>query len=183
MSDIGVSLRYTRALAGAAEARGVLDRVQEDVRGLLDLIRESEDLQGVLGDTLVHPEQKQNLFQTLFSGKIDDLTLDFLLLLCEKRRERTLEEILQGVVDVLDERRGVVTAQVRSARALTPEQQGRLSQGLSAYSGKQVRLEAVVDAGMGAGFVARLGGEVFDATLDAQLVRLRRRLTVGATGI
>ena len=71
------------------------------------------------------------------------------------------------------------TGQVRSAKDLTQEQQERLVERLSAFSGKQVRLEVEVDEALKAGFVARLGDQVFDGTLEAQVHRLRRRLAIG----
>ncbi len=179
MNETPVSLRYARALIHAAEEQGVLDQVREDLLGLLDLIQASEDLRGFLIDPLIHPEQKRTAFQALFSGKVGDLTLNFLLLLCGKRRERGLEGIIRGFLALLDERRGVITAQVRSAKDLTQEQQARLVERLSAFSGKQVRLEVEVDAALKAGFVARLGDQVFDGTLEAQLNRLRRGLAAG----
>ncbi len=179
MKGTGVTARYATALMEAAEERGVLDGVQEDAQALHGLIRESEDLQGFLADPLSHPEQKQAAFRALFSGKVTDLTLSFLLLLGEKRRERLLESILEGFLDLLDERRGIATAQVRSASVLTSEQEERLAQRLSAFSGKQVRLEVEVDDGLRAGFVARMGDQVFDGTVEAQLNRLRRRLAAG----
>lgn len=179
MKGTGVSARYATALMKAAEERGVLDGIQEDAQALLGLVRGSEDLKGFLGDILIHPEQKQSALRALFSGKVRDLALSFLVLLCDKRREGLLEDILEGFLDLLDERRGVETAQVRSASALTPEQEGRLAQRLSAFSGKQVRLEVEVDDGLRAGFVARMGDQVFDGTVEAQLNRLRRRLAAG----
>ena len=176
MNETAVSPRYIRALMEAAEERGTLDRVPEDVQGLLSLLQESEELQGFLNDPLIHPDQKQGAFRTLFSSRVDGLTLNFLLLLCEKRRERVLADILQGFLNLLDERRGIATAHVRSAAALTAEQQDRLAGRLSAYSGKQVQLRWEIDRALKAGFVARLGDQVFDGTLDAQLKRLHRQL-------
>lgn len=179
MTQSTVVPRYVRALVDAAEERGVLEQVQEDVQGLQGLLLQSEDLQAFLADPLAHPQQKQQTFRALFSGKVNELTLNFLMLLCEKRRERVLDGILQGFLDLLDERRGVATAQVRAAKPLAPEQQERLARRLSERSGKQVQLQVEVDPGLKVGFVARLGDQVFDGTLEAQLNRLRERLTVG----
>ena len=179
MNETPVSLRYANALIGAAEDKDILDQVRDDISGILDLIQESKDLCDFLADPLIHPAQKVAAFKTLFSGKVDDLTLGFLVLLCEKRREKTLEGISRGFLALLDERRGVVTAEVRSAQRLSEEQQARLSERLSAYSGKEVRLEIEVDEGLKAGFVARLGDQVFDGSLDSQLSRLRQGLAAG----
>ena len=97
----------------------------------------------------------------------------------DSRRERALEGIIQSFLNLLDDRQGIARAQVRSAAVLTPEQQAQLAERLSAYSGKQVQLEVEVDEGLKAGFVAQLGDQVFDGTLEAQLHRLRRRLVMG----
>jgi len=58
-------------------------------------------------------------------------------------------------------------------------QEKQLADKLSVYSGKQVRLETTVDAGLKAGFIARLGDQVFDGTLATQLNRLRQQLVAG----
>jgi F-type H+-transporting ATPase subunit delta len=110
---------------------------------------------------------------------VSDLTVAFLKLLCEKRRERTLEGIGRGFLALLDERRGVITAQVRSAQSLSEDQQTRLSERLSAYSGMEVHLDIKIEDGLKAGFIARLGDQVFDGSLDSQLSRLRRELAAG----
>ena len=179
MSNIAVTGRYTKALLAAADERGALDRVEGDARALMELIAGSEELGAFLDDPLVHPGTKQDLFGSLFADKVDGVTLSFLRLLCDKRRERSLPDILAHFLEALDERRGVVTARVKAASEMSSDQQDRLAQRLSEHSGKQVRLEVDVDRGLRAGFVARLGDVVFDGSLDAQLGRLRRTLMAG----
>ncbi len=179
MNETPVAMRYARALIQAAEERDALDRVREDLEGLLDLIRESEDLRAFLSDPLTYPEQKRSAVRRLFSGRTGDLTLNFLLLLCDKRRERGLDGIIRAFLTLLDERRGMITAYVRSAQELSEDQRARIARRLSSYSGKQVRLDVQVDEGLKAGFVTRMGDHVFDATLEAQLNRMRQRLVSG----
>jgi F-type H+-transporting ATPase subunit delta len=179
LNETPVSLRYAKALLGAAEEKEALNQVRDDIQGILQLIGESKDLRDFLADPLIHSARKEAAFKSLFSDKVNDLTLGFLLLLCEKRRERALEGIGRALLALLDERRGVITAQVRSAQTLSEAQQVRLSERLSAYSGKEVRLDMEVDEGLKAGFVARLGDQVFDGSLDSQLSRLRRGLAAG----
>ncbi len=178
MQETGVAARYSRALMGAAEEQGVLEAVEEDVQGLIGLLRDSEDLCGFLADLLIHPQRKEEALRSLLTGKLQGLTLNFLSVLCEKGRGRVLENILQQFVEEMDERRGVVTAQVRSAVALSSEQQGRLAERLTAYIGKEVNVEITVDEAIKAGFVARLDDKVFDGTLETQLSQLHRLLSV-----
>ena len=96
MSQSAVSSRYTEALIEAAEERDALDRVEADVQGLLDLLLASDELRAFAADSMIRSEQKKAVFRNLFSGRIDDLTLNFMLLLCDNHRERILEGLLKG---------------------------------------------------------------------------------------
>ena len=176
MRDTAVSQRYARALLEAAEEQKNLDRVSRDVAGLTDLIDASEDLRRLLESPMIHPKAKRGALEALLRGQTAPLTLNFLLLLVDQRRERWTGDILRRFTAYLDEREGLVTASVRSAQPLTTEQQAALTQKLSAYLNRRVRLEMEVSPEIRAGFVARAGDLVFDGTIETQLQELRARM-------
>lgn len=176
----GVVERYTGALADAAEERGALGPVADDMEGLAELLSSSSELRGFVEDPFILPAQKQAVFRDLLNGKVHEITLNFLVLLCEKRRERPLGDILSAFATLMDERRGVVTASVSSALELTDTQRVQLTERLAKFSGKEVRLETEVDPSLKAGFVARLGDQVFDGTVESMLNRLHRELRTGS---
>lgn len=180
MSTSGVSQRYIEALASAAEERGALDAVQADIEGLDELLASSEDLQGYVEDVFILPEHKEETFRRLFEGKVNELTLNFLVLLCHKRRAQFLAEILTGFLAHMNERRGIATAEVTSATELSAAQLDGLRDKLSSYSGKDVQVVASVDENLKAGFIAKLGDQVFDGTLESIIDRLHTSLRSGA---
>ncbi|MBI2951090.1 ATP synthase F1 subunit delta, partial [bacterium] len=153
-----------------------LDRVSRDVAGVIDLIDASEDLKRLLESPMVHPRSKRDALTALFSDKIAPLTLNFLLLLMERRRERVTEGILRQFVVYMEEREGVVTAEVRASQPLSQGQQEAMIQRLSSYLNRRVRLQIEVSPQIRAGFVARVGDVVFDGTVETQLRQLRARL-------
>ena len=179
MSQSAVSVRYTDALIDAAEDQGVLDTVADDVQAVLDLLGESDELAAFIADPIMRSERKRTVLSSLLSGKVHAVTLNFLLLVCDNNRARLLKDMLADFVSTLEAKRGIVTAQVTVADTLATEQEQQLINKLSAYSGKQVRLQTTVDASLKAGFIARLGDQVFDCTLATQLNRLRNRLAAG----
>ena len=79
------------------------------------------------------------MFQQLLSETVHPLTLNFLLLLALKQRERSLVAILQMFLEIVDLQAGRVVAQVTSAAPLTDAQKTTLSQQLSDYSGAEIR--------------------------------------------
>ncbi|OGG44372.1 MAG: ATP synthase F1 subunit delta [Candidatus Handelsmanbacteria bacterium RIFCSPLOWO2_12_FULL_64_10] len=176
MRETAVSQRYAKALLEAAESQKTLDRVSRDVAGVIDLIDASEDLKRLLESPMVHPKSKRDALTALFSDKIAPLTLNFLLLLVERRRERVTEGILRQFVVYMEEREGVVTAEVQASQPLSQEQQEAMIRGLSSYLNQRVRLRIEVSPQIRAGFVARVGDVVFDGTIETQLQQLRARL-------
>ena len=128
---------------------------------------------------LMSPQIKSDTFQQLFSESMNPLTLNFFRLLALKQRERYLVAIMDAFTSIVDEAAGRVVAKVTTAVPITQTQEHQLIQQLSAYSGKQVRLETETDEEIQGGFVVKLGDTVFDASVTTQLQRLKRQLAKG----
>ena len=160
----------------AAESQGSLERVERDVSDLENLIDASEDVQRLLKSPMLNPEAKRKVLTALLKERVCALTLSFLLLLIDRRRERVSRDILHQFGLDADERRGVITAEVRCAQPLDPGQREALAKRLSAYAGRQVQLRVEVDPKIRAGFLARIGDLVFDGTIETQMEQLRIRM-------
>ena len=168
--------RYAGTLLDSAAETGVLDGVREDVERLIGTLDTSADLASFLGNRLVGEEVKVRVLEQLFGGKVQDLTLNFLLLLARRRRIDLLSEILHFFMDLFDDRSGVLSVEIRSAVELTTEQEGQLRTRLESYTGKEIRLRTLIDRKIKGGLIAKVGDTVFDGSLAAHLQRLHRRL-------
>ena len=179
MRDIRIAKPYARALYDAAVEQDALDRVVGDANQIVSLAQESEDFEGFLTNPILSPRFKSEMFQQLLSETVQPLTLNFLLLLASKQRERFLVAILQAFLELVDLKAGRVVAQVTSAVPLSDAQQANLVQQLSDYSGAEVRLDLSEDSDIKGGIVVRLGDTVFDGSVGTQLQRLESLLARG----
>ena len=171
--------RYAATLLDAAEETNVLDTVRKDVQGLLETLSNSQELNEFLSNPLIGSEVQDRTLVAIFDGKVQMLTRNFLSLIAQRRRANSLVPILSAFTEMVEEREGILSAEVVSAVELDDEQLKRLSERLALYTGKQIRLYARVDSTLRGGLVARVGDTVFDGSLNTHLERLRRRL-VGA---
>ena len=83
--------RYAVTLLEAADETGVTDSVQRDAEGLVVTLRQSEELAEFLANPVVGAQVQVSALQQLFSGKIEELSLNFLQLfqnLCHLVQER-----------------------------------------------------------------------------------------------
>jgi F-type H+-transporting ATPase subunit delta len=86
------------------------------------------------------------------------------------------EQILDIYRQRLDQARGIVHAVVTTAVPLSDAESAAISDRLVAMTGKQVKINAVVDPSIIGGIVVRMGDRLIDGSARARLLELRRRL-------
>ena len=120
----------------------------------------------------VPPATKRELLGALVSGLgLKSPAARLLAALAEHVRLRLLAEVLDAFRALVDRREGVVRGRVETPVALSDDQRIALATALATLAGGRVELEAKVQPELLAGFVVRLGSQVFDGSLAAQLRR------------
>jgi len=175
-STKNITHRYAAAWLEAARETDRMDQIRPEIGVMERSCRDSIPFVDLLLDKAVPAEAKQRILGELFEGKLQDISLNFLLLLASRRRERFLPEILDACRAILDEWDGIVNAEVTSAVALSGEQESNLKSRLEAHTGKRVRMKTSVDPDLIGGFIACVGDQVFDSSLATQLQQLRQKL-------
>ncbi|MDQ5858339.1 MAG: ATP synthase F1 subunit delta [Acidobacteriota bacterium] len=96
---------------------------------------------------------------------VDDFGRRFLALVLEKRRILALGEILSALRAARDRALGIVEAVVTVAAPVGEPERRRIEEALARQVGGGVRMRIEVDPRILAGFVAKVGSEVFDASV------------------
>ena len=98
-------------------------------------------------------------------------------MLLKNQRISQLRDIAERYGHVLDERAGVVAANVITARPIPEELKNSLHETLVAATGRKVRLSFTTDETIIGGMVARIGSTVIDGSVENQLERLSESLS------
>ncbi len=104
-------------------------------------------------------------------------TAAFVELLIDAKRYALLDAVSHRVGELLDDRLGILRAQVVSARALSPEQQQETEAALSARYGGTVKASFSTDPALLGGLQIRCRGELIDGSLQGRLAKLQEELT------
>ena len=175
-----IAIRYARALADAVLAPGSeLDPRQAlaELRTFNDMVRQSPELRNVLLSPAVSNTKKRAVAGRFADSlPLNRLIRNFLYVIIDRRRSGILDQIAEAFETALDERLGIVRADVKSAAPLSDHQQSDLQQELSRVSGKQVRCDFSIDPALIGGVVARIGSTVYDGSVRSQLETLREQL-------
>ena len=173
MSLQTVARRYAQALADVVIERREEREVQNEIQSWASMIDGNPQLKEVFANPTVAYEQKQTVLEELISRtRVTGTTASFLRVLLRNQRLAQLPEIAARFSQVLDERGGVVAAEITTARPIPEELKKTLHETLASATGRTVRLTFATDENIIGGFVARIGSTIFDGSVDNRLERL-----------
>jgi F-type H+-transporting ATPase subunit delta len=172
--------RYARALADlvlAPSSRVEPQSVSAQLEQFERALSTSAELRQVLLSPAVPAARKRDLVSRLAAQLgASPLVRNFLCVVIGHRRVKLLPEILRAFQEVLDERSGIVRADVFSARDLDTDERASLAAQLARLTRGKVECRFALDPALMGGAVARIGSTVYDGSLRGQLESLRRKL-------
>lgn len=171
-----VSRRYARALFDIATAKGIVDQLEAEISGIVEVFNTNEELPSLLHHPRITDAEKIALAEEVFQGKVSDEALNFVRLLLARHRIVFLEDILAEYTELANETRNMVQAQVTTAVPMEENEQQQIKEKLVKMTGKQVQLSAKVDSSIIGGVVVRLGDTVIDGSVARQLAVLKDKL-------
>jgi F-type H+-transporting ATPase subunit delta len=172
-----VARRYATALADVVTARGEARQVQEELSAWEMMMNANPMLMEVFSNPTIPYEQKSKVLASLIERvRLRPTTANFLQVLLRNQRLTELTEVNRRFSQVLDERSGVVSAEVTTARPVPESQQEALRAKLAAMTGKQVRLSFTTDEELIGGLVTRIGSTIYDGSVRTQLQQVKERM-------
>jgi len=169
--------RYARSLADVVLEKREDAAVGRDLGLYREIFRAVPDLLETFHNPAIPKEAKHRILSDLLARyPVSQTTANFLRLVLDHNRIRYFHEIHELFTRTVNERNGIVTAQVASASPLSEADQSRLRESLARVTGKSVLLDLRTDAALLGGVVVRLGSTVYDGSVRSQLAEVRRRL-------
>lgn len=168
-----VAARYAQAFFDVAQDNNQIMDIENELRGFMQALNESDELQRVLSNPQVSVDLKKTIIREVFEGQISRSTLNFLCVILDRRREVFLESIVERYIALANETRNIIEAEAISAVELPVVHKVNFMQVLSRMTGKEIRIDYQVDPEIIGGVVVRLGGRIIDGSIRRQLERLR----------
>jgi F-type H+-transporting ATPase subunit delta len=178
MADAKASRRYARALELLAVEQRAEEAVLAEVLRFVHVLQhESPELRNMLRSPVFSAAERLAVLDAVLPRlQIGGVTALFLRFLSDRGRMSLVEEIARQYSDAMDVRAGRVRVHVSTTDPLTPQLEALLRDTFQRATGKQVLLEAKIDASLIGGLVARVGDKVYDASLKTRLEDIKRRL-------
>lgn len=175
--DTGIARRYAQALFLAAQKKDAVDRVWDDLTGVLAVDQAAGDrFRLFLEAPHVPTEHKFAALEATFRPVVHGLVVEFFRLLLNKKRLFELRTIVGEFGRLVEDHKGVVRARVTSALPLLDAELAGLVSALESGLKKKVRVVSNVDPGILGGLVVRVGDRIADKSVRTMLTQLREQL-------
>jgi F-type H+-transporting ATPase subunit delta len=170
----GLPGRYAAALYDLAAEQRELDSVVEQMDALGRLIDESAPFRRLLSSPLIDVAQARAAAHAVLTEQGFGKTVsDFVGVVANNRRLAVLRAIVSTFAALVASKRGVVTATVASAHALSDVQREQLRGRLIEAGYGNVNIQESVDPALLGGLVVRVGARLYDTSLKSRLQRLQ----------
>lgn len=167
---------YANAMFQLCEEQGCCDEVFEELDSARVIFRDNEELVRLLASPLIENDEKRNVLEKIFGGRVCASTLDFFCVVTEKGRAAFLESICDEFKQLYYKKNNIVEVSVITAKPLSARLRDRLDGKLAATLGKKIIMHESVDASIIGGIIVRYDNSEMDSSVRGQLDKLKAQL-------
>lgn len=170
MSVARIVNRYAKSLIDLAIEKQRLERVKEDFETFGETLK-NRDFYLLLKSPIVKSDKKRKIFELLFGGKFDELTMAFLNILVTKNREGYLPEIAREFRTQYRAYKHISTVRITTPEPITQDMVEAIRKKLLADGvvEGELEMEAYTDSSLVAGFVLEFADKLYDASASRKL--------------
>ena len=173
----GIAKRYATAVFELSKESKSLKSLEAEVDALEGALTESADLRTLITSPVYTRDQVAAAITAVAAKMgLSQIVAGTLGVMATKRRLFALPQVLASLRAMIAAEKGEVTAEVTSAQALSDAQQASLADVLKARVGKDIKLKLTVDESLIGGLVIKVGSQMIDTSIRAQLAALRNSM-------
>ena len=149
---------------------GSNSNVENDMVKILGLLEEIEPLEDYLVSPRVDATTKKNFLKKIFENQISSFSLNFLLLLIDRRRINILSPIVEKYLELRNNECNEVKFEMTSVVPLNVEQETNLIKELKSLSAaNEVKLTIKQDPSILGGLLVQSGSQFIDLSINGEL--------------
>lgn len=177
MSVGRVAVRYAKPILELAEEKKALDKVKADMESFISVCDESRDFNLMLKSPIIPHQRKASILNKIFSGKVNEITLQAFDIITRKKRENLLEDIAKEFLHLYNAKKGMAEVSVTTSVALDAKMRKSFETLAKDITGKEPILKEYVNPEILGGYILKLGDKQIDDSVVGQLKELKLKFS------
>ena len=167
---------YTNALFKLAQEENLCDVILNDVKELNVIFKDNPDYVRLLSAPNIKREERINLVDEAFSGKINLYTLNFLKIMIERGYFSLVTDCFDEFVELYNKANNIEVVTAITSVEFTDSQREKLKKVLAEKLGKKIELIEKTDSSIIGGIRLEMNGKLIDSSVKARLENIRAAL-------
>lgn len=176
MNESKISVRYAKALFQLGKEKNILDPLVADMKLVGELCNTVKDFWLMVESPVIKTSQKRKTVKLVLVDKLDAISLNFIDMVFENRREIFIKDMVRNFLDLCRKDKGILSAKLTTAGLIDEEGKTNLSEMLKKAFNSKIELEEVLDKDIIGGFILRVDDQELDASVSNQLNQIKRAL-------
>ncbi|MEP1034456.1 ATP synthase F1 subunit delta [Ekhidna sp.] len=177
MSVSRIAVRYATPILELAEDKKILDAVKADMESFKAVCEESKDFSLMLKSPIIPHLRKADILKKIFSGKVNELTLQAFDIITKKNRESLLEDIAEEFLHLYNIKKGLAEVSVTTSIELDAEMKKAFEKLAKDITGKEPLLKEKVNPEIVGGYILKVGDRQIDDSVSGQLKELKLKFS------
>ena len=171
-----VANRYAKSLMDVAIEQNQMEALQEDMKFLQQVCKQSRDFTMVLKSPIIPADKKMHVLEQVTAGKIHPITGMFLKLLITKNREANLPEIAGAYQERYNQIKGIHRVKITTAIPVGENVIAELIKKLKQDKNiERVEVETAVDPKLIGGYKMQMEDFLMDNTISRDLNDVKKQ--------
>jgi F-type H+-transporting ATPase subunit delta len=168
---------YARAIMDVVQSPDRAAALLAELRRFEQARKNARELHELYANPAMEMSAKTNVTRTIAKRlDLSEMAVKVLEVLIRNHRINDLGAVNEALAELIRQATGTVAAEVRAAQQPTPPELEELRRTLEKKTGRKVEVDVSVDPSLLGGFVAKIGSEVYDASVVGKINKFRESL-------
>ena len=171
------SKSYAIALYELSKENSELENVENEIKSLKELLKESADFREmILSPTVAKDEKRNVIFIIADKNNFSKILKKFLGLLALKNRLFFLDKIIDSFLNLVSNTKGELKAKLISAKKLSSEEQDKIQKEFSKDFKSSLNIDYEYNPDLIGGLIIQVGSVMIDTSIKTKLKKLEKNM-------
>ena len=175
MDESLITVRYAKAFFSLAKEKQLLEPLKSDIETIASVCNQSVEFNLLLESPIVKVSKKADIISTIFKGHIHELTLKFLMLVTENKRETHIPGICRNFLALYRDGQGIKSATVTTASKISSATLEKVQAVMEKEFNTKIELTEKVNPSLIGGMILRVDDKQLDASIATQLKKIKTK--------
>jgi len=176
MTISAIRVRYAKAFFELAKEKKMLNMLKTDIQKVFDVCAISPEFINMIDSPVIKTSKKAELITAIFKTEIHQLTLKFLVLITNNKRENYIPGICRNFLDMTRNDQNIKSAVVITASEINPKTNDKIRILLEKELNSTVELNCKTEPEIIGGLILRIDDRQYDSSIATQLKKIKQLL-------